>query len=355
MIYVIADDITGAAEIAGLAKSRGLRTAFFIEDSITDTEADVVVIATNIRSSGGASQMVSEYLNSMPADGLLFLKMDSALRGYVKEMTVDAIGSHRYDSCLYLPCNPSKGRVIRDGVYYVNDVPIAETAFSYDPEFPITESHVTGMFPFLNDGAVYTPDAVSIDDMRAAVAAASEHTAFAGGADLFCALIDKVYPDAAIVTASIGGLMDYADDAIIVCGSTQSNPAVTGRPVAMMPDSVFHGTEDGIDGMEQWIVQAEDYYDRHGSVVLAIPHDIILSDRDAQRLTISICHITTKLYLHRRPRNVVIEGGATAFCLLKEIGGRQMAVVGQLAPGVVCLESEEGVKIVLKPGSYKWG
>jgi uncharacterized protein YgbK (DUF1537 family) len=89
--------------------------------------------------------------------------------------------------------------------------------------------------------------------------------------------------------------------------------------------------------------------------VLAIPHDIILSDRDAQRLTISICHIATKLYLHRRPRNVVIEGGATAFCLLKEIGGRQMAVVGQLAPGVVCLESEDGVKIVLKPGSYKWG
>ena len=51
MILVLADDITGAAEIAGVALSYGRRTFLSMGHIPQDTNnADVIVIATDIRS-----------------------------------------------------------------------------------------------------------------------------------------------------------------------------------------------------------------------------------------------------------------------------------------------------------------
>ena len=58
----------------------------------------------------------------------------------------------------------------------------------------------------------------------------------------------------------------------------------------------------------------------------------------------------------RRPEEVVIEGGATAYALLEELGWVDFEVLCETAPGVVRLQHmPSGTVLTLKPGSYPWG
>ena len=45
-------------------------------------------------------------------------------------------------SILLATANPERGRIIRDGNYYVDGVPLHQTAFASDPEYPRATSAV---------------------------------------------------------------------------------------------------------------------------------------------------------------------------------------------------------------------
>ena len=93
MILVLADDITGAAEIAGVALSYGRRTFLSMGHIPQDTNnADVIVIATDIRS--GDKENAAFVIKRLCRDlktivsenktGLtIFKKTDSVLRGHI--------------------------------------------------------------------------------------------------------------------------------------------------------------------------------------------------------------------------------------------------------------------------------
>jgi len=54
------------------------------------------------------------------------------------------------------------------------------------------------------------------------------------------------------------------------------------------------------------------------------------------------------------PANIIIEGGATAYAIFQQLGWKSFSVIGELAPGVVQLQSAAGPMVTLKPGSYPW-
>ena len=51
---------------------------------------------------------------------------------------------------------------------------------------------------------------------------------------------------------------------------------------------------------------------------------------------------------------IIIEGGATAYAVLERLGISSFDVEYEYSPGVVCL-SHGNMRIILKPGSYPWG
>lgn len=58
---------------------------------------------------------------------------------------------------LLVPANPSRGRIIRDGRYFVDGIPLNEPAFARDPEHPPRSSSVAEM---LGDASgILAPDA----------------------------------------------------------------------------------------------------------------------------------------------------------------------------------------------------
>lgn len=354
MVAVIADDITGAAEMAGIAHRLGLRVKLTMHPR--DAEGcDVLVIATDTRSmteeeAVSEAASVTAAIEGMAGVDALFKKTDSALRGHVVAELEAMLGASRYERALYLPANPSKGRIIRDGVYYIGEKPLHETDFSFDPEFPAFSSKLSERFPGGESRGVEWADAVTADDITAIVDGAGEDTLLAGAADLFTAFLRRRFPSAKErLIAERNPLA--TDDCLIICGSTQSKPIECGVPTLYMPTGVY----DGATPVGDWMPALVKVY--------GVSHAIILAIRDRHRtgkdvavyLRETMAGVVSGLVDIHCPEELVIEGGATAFAILRCLGWETFTITDEFAPGVIRMMAPNGTHVTMKPGSYPWG
>lgn len=375
MIIVIADDITGAAEIAGIAKSAGLETRLLMtgkgvkkSDNILEGDhmkAQVIVFATDTRqmAEADAVKVVEGLVNIIPSKAFFFKKTDSVLRGHIKAECQAILDNSDYDQVLLVPQNPSKGRVVRDGLYYINDVLLNETQFANDPEYPAKTADVQ---------TFGVPDAESVEQIAEIVKAVKPKTLFAGGADLFKAVLDNTkhltqntkssYQSDELASAESHDLANSVpQNFLMVCGSTQSK-SVVDTPLCRrynavecnMPESVFLGKESA----ETWIASLKPVFAKNG-VVLTINYPSQGGKDFAVRLRKTMAEAVKALLSGgekavSRPRlKLIIEGGATAFEILSTLGWSTFDVVKEHYPGVVEIANDKA-SIVLKPGSYPW-
>ncbi|MFM7074044.1 MAG: four-carbon acid sugar kinase family protein [Planctomycetota bacterium] len=176
MIAVVADDFSGAAEVAGWAVAAGY-TAELCRDFAVDprvenrvgdvgasdigardvgardvgagdvgatninvADADVVVLDTDSRGAPVAEAAaragaVAAWLRALGV-ARVFQKIDSVLRGHVAaESHALRVGLGRRRS-LVVPANPRRHRVVREGRYAIAGEPLHETHFAHDSDFP---------------------------------------------------------------------------------------------------------------------------------------------------------------------------------------------------------------------------
>ena len=351
MIVVIADDITGAAELAGMACSCGLHTEMLTKMAPRLPSCDVLVMATDTRSMTEGDAVACTIATARQLAGYgcrLFKKTDSALRGHIMAEIQALLSVTDYGSVVFIPANPSKNRIIRQGVYYVDGVPIDETDFSRDPEFPAFSSLMTERFPTASEMGVVIPNVESMEDIHAAIDDVPEDTLLVGAADLFSVWLQgmgHVRQDA-FKPAHVGG-----SDIILVCGSTQSKAVRPDIPTSSMPLEVY----DDVAHVSLWKEQAVALYEERHAIALNIPHRHLTGREVAVRLRGMMAEVVKTLVERHLPANLVIEGGATAYCCLKSLGWDTFHVIGEMSPGVVSMEATNGTVVTLKPGSYDWG
>ena len=139
MIGVIADDLTGAAELGAIGLRHGLR-AEIVRKGQPSGKSDLVCVDTDSRScasheAGKRAAAAAKLLRAAGAQWI-YKKVDSVLRGQVTAEVEAVMGQLQLNRALLLPANPSLGRVIRDGQYFVRGKPIHKTEFARDPEYP---------------------------------------------------------------------------------------------------------------------------------------------------------------------------------------------------------------------------
>ncbi len=372
-LTVIADDITGAAEIAGIGYRYGLRTVLSTEPGDTAPDCDVWVIATDTRSMSkeeavAETRRIVEKLQAAGAEWF-FKKTDSALRGHVGAELATLLSMINNNMAFYIPCNPSKGRVIRNGRYYINGTPIHKTAFSYDPEFPITSPEVSKVlhhddndFPTYINYMDMETESHLFDFMRNWYGDDDDFV-FAGAADLFTAYIRCYFKKQRLLRERqckpFGGLK--SGKALIVCGSTQSGtlreqPYVVryNIPDGQMPVDVFEGTASA----STWLDAVAPTYAASSSVILSIGYPSKGGKDFALRLRHTMAETVASLTALSCPKELIIEGGATAYAVLKALGWKNFRLTNEVAPGVVRMKCEDAtttVHVTLKPGSYNWG
>lgn len=356
-VIVIADDITGAAEMAGIAFTHGQQVRLVCSGSVC---CDIVavngttVIATDTRSMTEAEavaetrRITSAFIHHTSA---IFKKTDSALRGHVVAELSALMKATGYHRAVYLPANPSKGRVIKDGIYYINNVPIHETDFSFDPEFPARTSVLRERFPNAEEKGIIMPDAENEEDIRNIIAEYDDgKTIFAGAADLFSAMIGMGCGrlKEPIAKRPIP-IIQNKNSTLILCGSTQSKTLDLGIPVAPMPQEIY----DGSDDLSLWDTTA--YEQEQHSLILSIPHTHRTGKEVAVHLRTVMAEKARQLVAKHCPDQLIIEGGATAWATLQALGWTEFTITAQLAPGVVQMSATTGTLVTLKPGSYPWG
>lgn len=363
-MIVIADDITGAAEIAGIAFERGQKVRLVCGSaSVTEypdaTADETIVIATDMRSMTEAeaveeTRRIATYLS--PLTTSLFKKTDSALRGHVIAELTALMQMAGYQRAVYCPANPSRGRVIRGGVYYIDKIPIDKTDFSFDPEFPATTATLKERFPDVAAKGIIMPDATNLTDLFCIVRLYDDgNTLFAGAADLFSQLLPP--PSAPIVTDSAPTALD---NLLILCGSTQSKPINVEIPISPMPREVYEGSND----LSTWGTEA--YTQTHSLILTIPPLEEVRSEESlpgtnrankdvAVHLRTMMAQMAKRLVDERCPDHLVIEGGATAWATLQALGWREFTIERQIAPGVVQMRAANGTLVTMKPGSYPWG
>ncbi len=370
MIAVIADDITGAAEIAGIGFDYGLKVILTQSIETEIAPCDVLVCITNTRSMRrddaiNESLRVGKRLTQIGVEHI-FKKTDSVLRGHVAaelKALMDATGK---TSALLLPANPALGRQIIDGIYYVNKVPITQTSFSYDPEFPAKSDEAIKL---LGEGILINPhETLPTSDCSIAIGNIATEEDFidyckllnntllpAGGGSFFKAFLKQQFPHALFKQIEkkikLGKLL-------LICGSTIKHNALLCEleaakvPIESMPTEVYHGEVSS----EKWIEYLNTQYALHGNLVVIINQPISHDPAYAMRLKQIMAKVCQSVVSQHAVKELIIEGGATAYEVISAMQWQAFEVVGIMTTGVIKLKPQNSteLQLTLKPGSYQW-
>lgn len=347
-IVVIADDLSGAAELAAVARRRGLsvevQTAF-----CAGTSAEVICVATHTRAfmPAEAARIVSEVTRAVRAvePRWIFKKCDSVLRGPVLAEARAVAAVMGREKLTLISANPSRERFVKAGEFWVNGRRLHETDFARDPENPRTTSRVMDLLSgdLTN---VHVPDITSMAGLDMIAKTLGEDRLPVGGADFFAALLD-VREAGRRVTTPGETAQPHAGATLLVCGSQMS-----------------------------WLQRSSEARAR-GIPVVALPYEwpaILAAVRDATRVLIGIGEVpathgrtpselveglgdaVTTLLENLSFKHLLIEGGATAAVVMNRLQWSRF-LVGDVKPAGLAVLHPWGVPaldVIIKPGSYPW-
>ena len=151
ILGVIADDFTGATDIAGMLVKNGMRTIQTIgvppKGTIPD-DVDAVVVALKTRSIAAKDAIAQslDALKALQAAGCVrfffkycstFDSTDEGNIGPVGDALLDALGAKQ---AIYCPAFPENGRTIFFGHLFVGDLLLSDTHMRHHPLNPMTDS-----------------------------------------------------------------------------------------------------------------------------------------------------------------------------------------------------------------------
>ncbi|WP_199861886.1 3-oxo-tetronate kinase [Frigoribacterium sp. CFBP 8766] len=261
----VADDFTGATDLAAALHSRGLRTAVVIGDRPVPDEQvaglDAVVVALKSRTAPveeavGASLGAADRLLGWGADRFYlkycstFDSTDEGNIGPVLDALRERLGT---DRSVVVPAFPGTGRTVRDGSLWVGDDLLEDSSMRHHPLTPMTRSRLRDLLAPQTTATVteigldvvrrgadalrqaldaapagyLVVDAVEDDDLRAIAQATAGHRLVSGGAGLALGL-EPVATDAAGTgtagtrAAAAAPFPSFSRRRLVVCGSAST-------------------------------------------------------------------------------------------------------------------------------------
>lgn len=248
----IADDFTGASDIAGILAAEGMHTGLLTELSdiaTSPSEAGVLALKSRSIPANDAVAMSLQALDRFRAAGCrqIFFKYCSTFDsspdgniGPVAEALANALGARNVVVC---PAFPANGRTVYMGNLFVGDVALADSGMRGHPVTPMTDSDIRRwlkqqsrgpvshiMHPVVRRGedairaqlaereGLVVVDAIDDDDLRAIAPALRDAPLITGGSALAMGLPDN-YRKAGLIGQGAEARVGVAGPAIILAGS----------------------------------------------------------------------------------------------------------------------------------------
>ena len=372
-LTVLADDLTGACELAAIGHNWGLETAVQTCLETQPEAADLVVYDTEPRLdppavAGEKLRELALRIRDRQPQRLLYKKTDSVVRGPIAAELEALLEVLPFQRAFFIPSNPGMGRVVRDGFYRINGVPLHETGFSGDLHHPARSSLVVELLGPVGDRKVHPVpagqdppesgviigDAGSEADLDQWAARLDGQTLPAGAASFFRAILRRQRGEAPGPTSPpmvqgrtllISGTTDPGQQAVLEGMSRSGFPSVR-RSLAQLDDTGSHG----------WAGQIRTLLQRESRCLAHVDSSMAPDPARANLVREALADMAANVLRDGSIGHLVVEGGATAAAICQAMGWDRFTVAHAWAQGIVSLRPVRNPAplFTLKPGSYAW-
>lgn len=390
-IGAVADDFTGATDLATTLTTRGFSAAVVIEDRPVAPALleglDAVVVALKTRTAPVA-QAVAE--SEAAIDRLLrwgaerlYVKycstFDSTDEGNIGPVLDAAAARLGVDRTVVVPAFPANGRTVEGGLLFVNGQLLEESPMRHHPLTPMTRSRLADLLApqtratiteiplavvrsgALREAIAAAPagylvvDAVEDDDLRTIAAASDGLRLLSGGAGLAIGLTPAS-------SAQADAFPRFAGRRLVVCGSASAatrgqiaDAREQGHPLRKV--DVANALADPaaeVAALAAWV---------RGLDADAVPvvYSVgeladVTADGGASASAVELVLSTLVATLAGEVDRVIVAGGETSGAVVKALGVDLLRIGPQLAPGVcwsaAVAEGGRELAIVLKSGNF---
>lgn len=406
-LLIIADDFTGALDTGVQFAASGANTRVVTNGDYdfrqVDPEVQVLVIDAETRhlSSKEAYDIVYDITKRAFEQKIpyLYKKTDSALRGNIgSELTamLEAVGGKTLS---FLPAFPKMKRWTKNGVHYIDGVPVDESVFGKDPFEPVTCSYIPQMIGnqsqikvnVITAGNWNNPEKESdegnqVEPELLVWDAETDEELEALGQYLYetdqihltagCAGFATVLPKLLGLQGESRSDTKLDSKFLVICGSV--NPITASQldyaekhgflRIRLKPeerlDQEFWINSLGQERLRQWkelldkhsyvILDSNDLPGREDTMDYAKTHGLSL-DEIRVRIAESYGYILKVLLEDGLESTLMITGGDTLLGCMEQLGVRVMEPVCELAPGTVLSRFSFGEKenqVISKSGGF---
>lgn len=400
-IGIIADDFTGASDAGSFLQLEGANCLIFNEvpkdDYLVDEMIDVIVLALKTRSVE-ATHAIEEvgrayhFLRNIGTEKIYFKyasTFDSTTKGNIGPALDNLLDVMGLPYTILSPALPINGRQVKDGVLYVDGLPIDQTHMSQHPLNPMNESEVKIL---MEQQSKYKTFTLSIDKIKRFIDnpeefkdyinyLVCENEKFYFAVDYFeeehGELIAELFADLDLYSGSsalpvwIYREMGYAkeNNHENSCETVYSNNSnVQG---AIIAGSLSKATRSQIEyfiqqNFEEFVVRADDVLNSYEQVIEDVsdfidnniknPY-IVYSENEKNEdngLIEKVLAFAGEYAVEKGIKHLVVAGGETSGAVVQAIGDKVFHVGPMVSPGVPILlpTNHEDLQIVLKSGNF---
>lgn len=377
MIVVIADDLTGAAELGGLGLRYGLKVEINTEVNV-HSGADLLIVSTDTRSmeKQEAIEAIADITQRVAQikPQLIFKKVDSVLRGHIVAELTTQLAQLNLNTALLVPANPASGRTLTNGTYYINGQPVHLSSFSNDPEFAITSSNVLDMLGIdvteiyikkkdeqWPETGVIVGEVENNADLKAWAQRVNDKILAAGASGFFTAILDKLFANENQPVDL--NPPDVLYPALYLSGTTFNKKIEDirkiksdGGPVSYMPSQVINSPNPTVDAYNKWADEVAVLLTNNKKAIIAIDPNTVHGKETALSLRTKTAKAVEKIFDRIYIGELFVEGGSTAAAIIKRLNFNCLYPVKEYVPGVVrmSVEEKQNLYLTIKPGSYDW-
>jgi uncharacterized protein YgbK (DUF1537 family) len=404
VLGAIADDFTGATDLANTLVNEGMRVVQVIgvPDANADYgDADAVVVALKSRTAP-VTKAISESLDALRwlqaegAEQVLFKycsTFDSTPQGNigpVADALRDAIGC---ELALICPAFPKNGRTIYNGVLFVGELPLAESPMKDHPLTPMRDSNLmrlmeaqsdgkVGLIPtqvvkqgveairdrvaaLIAEGASYAViDALDESDLRVIGQAAADHKLITGGSGIALGLPDNFRSRGLIAKGQTATISATEGRTLIIAGScSTATRAQLTEAKAKWPhtkvdiDRVAAG-EDVVSELTDWAMTQPDA----NPVIIygsADPEEVAaIQKRYGMAASGKMMEDTLSALALRLAdagfQKLIVAGGETSGAVVSALNVNMLEIGPEIAPGVPWTQAlgARPLTLALKSGNF---
>ena len=393
---VIADDFTGGLDAAGFIRNNGMETMLFngipSADELKAVPAgDAAVIAMQIRSIAPeeASRQAAEAAKALADAGcsMFYFKycstFDSTDRGNIGPVMKALMDELGVGSTIAVPSLPVNGRTVKDGILYVNGVPLGESPMRYHPLNPMKDSYLPeilrrqSVFPvslidqnalrsgkardiFQEISGCAIVDAVDDDDVLMIAESFSDLRLVTGGSAL-AGMLSRIFSGSrrnpvAEAPSSNGRRILFSGSCSAASNEQVAEYRKTGAlMIAVSVDECLKGLDDYAEKILQKVESSSSEYP---AMIYStkLPDEVKAQDErypglDIASLTESLFAVLTKLFMKAGYSRFIVGGGETSGSVVKASGLSSFRIGREIAPGVSWMYSGD-IGFALKSGNF---